>query len=68
MNTQKEGTTPHFSEKPTTSKNSRHSILAAQRYAGAEERKGHHEPFDDAMDSDYERVELFSERRTGRSS
>ena len=68
MKSQKEGTGPHFSEKPSTSSKGRPSMHAAKRYAHAEEKKDPRKAFDDTEDSDYDRVELqlYSERTRGR--
>jgi hypothetical protein len=64
----KEGSAPHFSEKSGTLHKSRSSLHAAQRYANAEEKKVRQAMFDDAEDSDYDRVELFSGREDARAS
>jgi len=70
MNSQKVGSAPHFSENLNATQKSRKSIHGSNRYAHAEETKDAQQTLEDANDSDYERVELFSERRelTGRSS
>lgn len=58
MSTNEEGTAPQFLEKSLSGK-SRKSQNLSLRYAQAEERKD--DVFDEAEDSDYERVNLTTE-------